>query len=158
MRPPVALPFQAIASPEEASALCDRLEASMEELLAMISRETELVRKGQLVAAGELQPAKAELVANYVKDVQRVKDHSVVIGHMAGARAERMKKRHAEFRALLQINMAVLATAREVAEDLMRSVAREAGERQRPQTYAPPGYRAPGPAPTVRGIAVDRKT
>jgi hypothetical protein len=158
MRPPVALPFQSIASPQEAADLCDRLEASMESLLAMIEAETALVRKGELMAAAELQPRKAELVANYVKDVQRVKDHSVTIGHMAGGRAERMKTRHAEFRALLQINMAVLATAREVAEDLMRSVARDAGERQRPQTYAPPGYRAPGPAPSVNGIAVDRKT
>lgn len=155
--PQVAEPL--IGTHDAAHALCDRIEAGMDELLAVIEQETALVRAGKLIAAGELQPRKAELVADYVRDMQRVKSNQTAIGKLAGDRVERLRNRHGEFRALLQINMAVLATAREVAEDLVRSVATTVGAQARPQTYAPPGAapRAPvGNPVTARGIAVDR--
>lgn len=150
-------PEPLIGTQDAAHALCDQIEAGMDALLRVIEDETALVRRGQLMAAGELQPRKAELVATYVRDMQRIKANQTALGRLAGDRVQRLRERHGEFRALLQINMAVLATAREVAEDLVRSVASTVGAQARPATYAPPGAQArPGAAPTARGLAIDK--
>jgi hypothetical protein len=67
-----------------------------------------------------------------------------------------MRRRHEEFAALLKINLAVLATAREVAEDIVRGVSEAVGRAAGPRTYGPTsGVRHPT-ATGARGIAIDR--
>ena len=65
-----------------------------------------------------------------------------------------LRKRHDVFRALLQMNLTVLATAHAVSESIMRGVSRELARKATPQAYGASGRggRAAGQQPaTVDG-------
>ncbi len=144
-----------IADREAAEATCARLEAALGDLLSVIEQETELVRLGKLDAAGELQPDKAKLVSVYMRGMTFVRDQTVALGNLAPQSVDRLKRRHAEFQPVLRINLAVLATAREVADSLLRKVAEGAGTSRAPTTYGPGGT-APRTPSLADGIAVNR--
>ncbi|WP_407050475.1 flagellar protein FlgN [Methyloraptor flagellatus] len=158
MRPPPAQnPADvAVQTSEEAEVLLAELERSMDALIAVIDRETALVRDGLLFAAGDLEKEKSDFAAAYLKLRGRLKASAEVIGSLAPASAERLRQRHEEFAALLRINLAVLATAREVAETIVRNVSTAVGKRTAPPVY---GRNAAPAAPRLggaRGIAYDR--
>ena len=144
-----------IADAAAAEAVCGRLSTTMSDLLGIIEQETDLVRAGKLEEAGALQPEKANLVSVYMRGMTYVKDQTGTLAALAPDSVEDLKRRHAEFQPVLRINLAVLATAREVADSLMKRVARDAGAARAPSTYGPGGAspRAPTPAD---GIAVNR--
>ena len=65
-------------------------------------------------------------------------------------------RRHDSFRALLQINLTVLATAHAVSEGIVRGVSGELARKASPQTYGASG-RANAPDPrTAPPLAVSR--
>ncbi|MHC5652865.1 flagellar protein FlgN [Stappia sp.] len=145
----------AIADARAAEATCRRLEDAMSQLLAIIERETELVRLGKLDEAGQLQPDKAKLVSIYMRGMTHIRDQTIALGNLAPDAVDRLKRRHTEFQPVLRINLAVLATAREVADNLLRKVAQGAGATRAPTTYGPGGA-APRPHDAVDGIAFNR--
>jgi hypothetical protein len=67
-----------------------------------------------------------------------------------------LKDHHDRFRALLQINMTVLATAHAVAEGLVRGVSGELSRKLSPQTYTSYG-RAAAPPNTAPPLALSRQ-
>ncbi len=144
-----------VADPAAAEAVCARLSAAMRDLLAVVERETALVREGRLQEAGALQPEKAALISVYVRGMTYVKEHAVALGNLAPHHVEALKRQHGEFQPVLRINLAVLATAREVADGLIRQVAEAAAAFRSPRTYGPGGAapQSPGPA---GGISVNR--
>ena len=67
-----------------------------------------------------------------------------------------LKRHHETFRAMLQINLTVLATAHAVSEGILRGVNAEVQRRNTPNTYTAAGQRAaPGPR-HVTPLAVSR--
>ncbi|WP_220089895.1 hypothetical protein, partial [Pseudomonas aeruginosa] len=70
-------------SPSEAAQFCSALGQTMESLLALIERETELVRGGKLKDAGTLQPEKARLIHEYTRGMMCAKEHAVALGNLA---------------------------------------------------------------------------
>ncbi len=57
-----------------------------------------------------------------------------------------LKRHHDTFRAMLQINLTVLATAHAVSEGIVRGVSNEMQRRSMPNTYTASGARTtPGP-------------
>ena len=54
-------------------------------------------------------------------------------------RLEELRQRHDKFRALLQINLTVLATAHAVSEGIVRGVSDEMARKSAPQTYGASG-------------------
>ena len=153
----VALPFaiERPSSRQEAENFCNAVRRTMERLLEVIEQETDLVRGGHLRAAGELQGEKAVLIHHYTQGVLYAKEHSVALGNLAPVAVQALRRQHAEFQPVLRINLAVLATAREVTNDIVNTVARAVGSRQRTTTYGPGGA-APAPARAAEGIAVNR--
>lgn len=139
----------------EAEAECEALERTMNSLLGAIEEETALVRAGKLREAGDLQPRKADLMQKYIALMNRTRDNSVSLGNLAPNAVTELRRRHTEFQAVLKINLAVLATAREVAEGLVRSVAQSVGMAQPPKTYGRTGT-GPAAPKTAQGIAVNR--
>ncbi|NBN63532.1 flagellar protein FlgN [Microvirga tunisiensis] len=127
----------------------------MERLLEVVETETDLVRAGQLRAAGDLQGEKAVLVHHYTQGVLYAKEHSVALGNLAPAAVQALRRQHAEFQPVLRINLAVLATAREVADSIVNTVARAVGAKQRTTTYGPAGAPPAAPRP-AEGISVNR--
>jgi hypothetical protein len=144
-----------IASRDDAERLVAELLAAMEGLLEVLDTETRLVRQGRLAAAGALGHEKRDRAAVYTGLALSARAAIEDIGRYAPRAAEDMKRRHELFKAEAQINLAVLSTARQVAEDLVRSVAEEVGTRQAPVGYGRAGAMEPPARSTARGIAVD---
>lgn len=119
----------------EAEAICSEVEDAMDSLVKVIQDETALVRSGQVAAAGDLEDRKRDASRRYVAAVDHVKTMAPVLERMAPQAIERLRRRNENFRSVLQLNLAALAAAREVSENLIRSVADAVDVSTRPVGY-----------------------
>jgi hypothetical protein len=139
-------PSPVAATPAEARKLAETLMDAMSALLAVIERETELVRAGKLREAMTFEPRKAELSKNYVNAVGQLKASQKQMAQAAPDLLKALHRHHDVFRSMLQINLTVLATAHAVSESIVRGVNTEMQRRNMPNTYTAAGKRAaPGP-------------
>ena len=127
------------ASKAEIIALIAHLSRVMDELLAVIEKETELVRAGKLSEATQLSQIKTDLAQAYMTAASRLKADPGMTVHLAGGEIDALRQRHDLFHALLQINLTVLATAHAVSEGIMRGVHDEVTRKSAPQTYGASG-------------------
>jgi hypothetical protein len=130
----------------EARKLAESLMDVMSALLGVIEQETELVRAGKLREAMTLGPKKTELSTRYVGVVSQLKANQKSMSQSAPELLKTLHRHHDTFRAMLQINLTVLATAHAVSESIVRGVNTEMQRRNIPNTYTAAGQRAvPGP-------------
>ncbi len=146
-----------ITTPEAANALIDEVTAALGDLETVIGEETRRIRSGLLFAAAELEPEKSRAMAVYLRLRTRVKTQSVALGRLCNDRVRALRARHEAFAVLLRENLTVLAIAREVSEDLVRSVSEAAGKHTAPRTYGRDAGYAAGRLPGARGLAIDRR-
>jgi len=128
--------------------LIPQLFEVMETLLAVIEKETALVRAGHLTEAMTLERTKSDLARQYTAMTTRLKAGEA---HLAGTAPDQLKAlrtRLDEFHALLQINLTVLATAHAVSEGIIRGVSAELTRKAAPQTYGASG-RPTAPPPSA---------
>jgi hypothetical protein len=139
-------PTASAATADEARKLAENLMDVMSALLGVIERETELVRAGQLREAMALEPKKTDLSRRYVNAVGQLKASQQYLAQTAPELLNTLHRHHDVFRAMLQINLTVLATAHAVSESIVRGVNSEMQSRNIPNTYTAAGRRAtPGP-------------
>ena len=118
----------------------------MDGLIRVVQQETELVRGGRLAQAGELAQSKADLAGRYVAAALRLRASDSQLMRIMPDELEALRRRHDAFRALLQINLTVLATAHAVSEGIVRGVSGELARQSAPQTYGASGRaNLPGP-------------
>ena len=130
----------------EARKLAESLMDVMSALLGVIEQETELVRAGKLREAMTLGPQKTELSTRYVGVVSQLKANQKSMSQSAPELLKTLHRHHDTFRAMLQVNLTVLATAHAVSESIVRGVNAEMQRRNIPNTYTAAGKRAaPGP-------------
>jgi len=130
----------------EARKLAASLMDVMSNLLGVIEQETELVRAGKLREAMTLGPKKTELSTRYVGVVGQFKASQKSLSQSVPELLKTLHRHHDTFRAMLQINLTVLATAHAVSESIVRGVNAEMQRRNIPNTYTAAGRRAaPGP-------------
>jgi hypothetical protein len=140
----------------EARKLAEDLMDAMSALLGLIERETELVRAGKVREAMTLESTKQELSRNYVGAVSRLKASQAQLSKSAPELLSTLHRHHDAFRAMLQVNLTVLATAHAVSESVVRGVNAEIQKRNVPNTYTAAGRRAtPGPR-HITPLAVSR--
>jgi hypothetical protein len=126
--------------------LAESLMDVMSALLGLIEQETELVRAGKLREAMTLGPKKTELSTRYVGVVGQLKANQKAMSRSAPELLKTLHRHHDTFRAMLQVNLTVLATAHAVSESIVRGVNTEMQRRNIPNTYTAAGKRAaPGP-------------
>ena len=147
---------QAQVSKAEVIALIAHLSGVMDELLAVIEKETQLVRAGRLSEASQLAQRKTELAAAYMTDATRLKANPGMIAQLAGSEVDALRQQHDLFHALLQINLTVLATAHAVSEGIMRGVHEEVTRKAVPQTYGASGRHAAPPRSASQPLTVSR--
>jgi hypothetical protein len=139
-------PRPRIATPEDARKLAEELLDVMSKLLAVVEQETALVRAGKVREAMQLEQQKTALSGRYVTAIETLR---VAQGHLSQVAPDllaSLKRHHETFRAMLQINLTVLATAHAVSEGILRGVNAEVQRRNAPNTYTAAGQRAaPGP-------------
>jgi hypothetical protein len=140
----------------EARKVAEQLMDAMSALLGLIERETELVRAGKVREAVTLESKKQELSRNYVSAVSALKANQAQIAKSAPELLSTLHRHHDAFRAMLQVNLTVLATAHAVSESVVRGVNAEIQKRNVPSTYTAAGRRAtPGPR-HITPLAVSR--
>lgn len=132
------------------------LSLVMDTIIQVIEQETALVRAGRLRDASKLEPEKRDLSNRYHAAVGRIRDVLPQLSATAPDSVANVKRKHEEFRALLQVNLTVLATAHAVSEGIMRGVSDELARKAAPSTYGATGRaNAPGPG-TAQPLAVSR--
>jgi hypothetical protein len=153
---PTAAPAQAIPTPVEARKLAEDLMDVMGALLGVIEQETALVRAGKVREAMRLEQQKSELSRRYMVTVESLKTSQKYLAQVSPELLTTLRRHHDTFRAMLQINLTVLATAHAVSEGIVRGVNTEIQRRNIPNTYTATGQRAaPGPR-NLTPLAVSR--
>ncbi|WP_398483155.1 hypothetical protein [Tardiphaga sp.] len=143
---PIAAP-RSVATPMEARQLADGLMKVMNDLLAIIEQETALVRAGNIREAIKLEPPKADMSKRYITMITLLKMSQTYLASTTPDLLQALRKHHDVFRAMLQVNLTVLATAHAVSEGIVRGVNAEMQRRNIPQTYTAAGRQAqPGRA------------
>ena len=149
-------PVAMASTAAEARQLAENLMDVMSALLGVVERETELVRAGKVREAMAFEPNKTELSRRYVNAVGQLKASQKYLAQTAPELLTTLHRHHDVFRALLQINLTVLATAHAVSESIVRGVNTEMQSRNIPNTYTAAGRRAaPGPR-HMTPLAVNR--
>jgi hypothetical protein len=144
------------STPAEARKLAEDMMEVMSALLAIIERETELVRAGKVREALRLEEEKNGLSRRYMVAVENLKNAQAQLTQAAPELLATLRRHHETFRAMLQINLTVLATAHAVSEGIVRGVNAEVQRANMPNAYTAAGQRtAPSPR-QVRPLAVSR--
>jgi hypothetical protein len=154
--PAPTAPPRPVDSRADGEALIKHLFEVMEALLRAVEQETALVRAGKLVEAAKLEPTKTELSNMYVADTARIKANQKYLEQAAPALASELRACHEEFRAVLQMNLTVLATAHAVSESIMRGVSAELARKATPQGYGASGRAAAPPPSSQQPLTVSR--
>ena len=151
---PSAIPLA--ATPADARKLAEGLMEVMSALLGVIERETELVRAGKVREAMALDDKKTELSRRYVGTIAHLKSSQSYLARATPELLTTLHRHHDTFRALLQVNLTVLATAHTVSEGIVRGVNAELQRRNVPNTSTAAGQRAaPGPR-NISPLALSR--
>ena len=141
---PAPIPVASTAT--DARKLAENLMEVMSALLGVIERETELVRAGKIREAITLEAEKTDLSRRYLGAVTQFKASQKYLAQSAPELLTTLHRHHDMFRAMLQVNLTVLATAHAVSEGIIRGVNVEMQRRNIPNTYTAAGRRAtPGP-------------
>ena len=149
-------PALAISTPVEARKFAEELMDVMSALLGIIERETKLVRAGKIPEAMRLEQQKGELSGRYMVAVESLKNAQKYLTQVSPELLTTLRRHHDTFRAMLQINLTVLATAHAVSEGIVRGVNTEIQRRNIPSTYTAAGQRAvPGPR-HIKPLSVSR--
>jgi hypothetical protein len=145
-----------ITTAAEAERAIDDLATLIEKLTGVIAQETALIHAGRIRNASALEPAKAELAGRLFVSSQRLKAAATLLKQTAPAHRAALAQLQEKFRAILQKNMIVLATAHAVSEGIMRKLSGQLARKASPQVYGATG-RATAPNPKHgRPLAVSR--
>lgn len=131
-----------IASPAEARDLAENLIHAMKDLIGIIERETELVKAGNVRDATALETAKSESSNRYVRMVSAMRHNAAYFRQTTPDLLMALHRHHDIFRAMLKINLTVLATAHAVTEGIIRGVNSEVQRQRMPHGYTSGGQRA----------------
>jgi hypothetical protein len=149
-------PIAKASTPAEARKLAETLMDVMSALLAIIERETELVRAGKISEAMASESQKSELTRRYVQAVTHLKASHKYMTQTVPELLAALHRHHDVFRAMLQVNLTVLATAHAVSENIIRGVNAEVQRRNIPNTYTAAGRHVAPSARHIRPLAVSR--
>ncbi|MBX9927012.1 MAG: hypothetical protein K2Y05_11690 [Hyphomicrobiaceae bacterium] len=131
-----------VASPSEARRLAEGLIDIMTGLLGIVEQETELVRAGKVREAMDLEEKKSDASRQYVQAISQLKNSGDYLKRSTPELLAALHRHHDVFRAMLQVNLTVLATAHAVSEGIVRGVNGELQRRNMPNGYTASGMRA----------------
>ena len=151
----LADPVMEITSPEDATKFCDQLAETIDALIAVLDEESRMVRAARLDDATVIHARKSALAASYGERLNMLKHNAEAIRLHTMTGLEKLRNRQLGLESALQTNMTVLATARMVAETLIRGVQADAAKAAGgPATYTAQGY-ASQAAPERAAISVN---
>lgn len=139
-----------------AEMLCRKTAATLESLCRAMNEETTLLRAGRFREAAPFTAEKTRLAQDYVGYVRAVQRQSARLLKEAPDAVQTLRAGHEQLVTQMAENLRVIATARNVTEDLLTDVAATVGKSARTKTYGASGQMQAGNAPVTRGLAVNR--
>jgi hypothetical protein len=146
----------AITTTAEAEKAIAQVAELIDKLHGIVEQETTLVRAGKIRNATTLGPQKSELAGKLFIAGERLKANAKFLLQAAPASAAALRGVEETFRAMLQRNMIVLATAHAVSEGIVRRLSGDLARKAAPQVYGASG-RTTAPNPKQgKPLAVSR--
>ncbi|WP_406854095.1 hypothetical protein ABEG18_16245 [Alsobacter sp. KACC 23698] len=145
-----------IASAAEADRFAAGLIDVMASLQRVIGEETGLLKASRLREAAGLTEAKTDASRHYVHALEALRANAVALARWAPAAVPRIKAAQASLSDALQLNMAVIATARSVSETIVRSLAQEVAAPRTLTTYGAAGAANRPARPAATPLLVSR--
>jgi hypothetical protein len=149
-------PRASVTGPDDAEALIQNALRMLAALAPLIGEETQLLRDGRVKAALELTEAKNAAALAYQRALEDLKANAIAIGRHTPPSLPELKQQHEAFAEELALNMAVLGTAKTVSESLIRELASDVAQAQRPQGYGAYGQSAGGYTTPAAPMAVSK--
>ncbi|MCB9994180.1 MAG: hypothetical protein H6873_11055 [Hyphomicrobiaceae bacterium] len=140
----------------QAEMLCASAESALAAFVDIMNRETTLLRAGQYKQAGELSARKAEIAQDYVSLARAVQDQAERLKREAPEDLTRLQSGHEKLATQMAENLRVLATARQVTQDLISDVARATGATTRAETYGASGRLSSASGHMTKGLAFNQ--
>jgi hypothetical protein len=153
MQPTLARP---IGDHGEAQQVIGHLSDVMDALLGVVEEETKLVRSGRLSEVARLEGKKTDLARHYLADTARLQASQPYLSKTVPGVLHVLRERHNTFRAMLQINLTVLATAHAVSEGIIRGLSQEVNRKSAPQTYGASGRHTAPNARNAQPLTLSR--
>ena len=132
-----------LADADEASRFVAGFLDAMARLGRLLDEQTAQLASGRLRDGLAHEALKTELAGTYLTALERARANAVAIARFAPGRVAELRRGHEAFRAVVERNQTVIATARAVSEGLVRGVADEMARRARPQGYGATPAAAP---------------
>jgi len=145
-----------ISNPADARKFASALTEIMNALLKLIEQETALVRAGKVTEAILLESAKSDLSRRYMSAITGLKASQRYMKQATPDLLAALHRHHDTFRAMLQVNLTVLATAHAVSEGIVRGVNGEMQRKAVPSTYTASGNRSNAGARHAAPLSVSR--
>ena len=139
-----------------AEELCTQAETALQALVTMMNEETTLLRAGRFRDAAGLTAQKTQLAQDYVVFARSVQRQSERLAAEAPTSLDRLHKNHDSLATQMAENLRVIATAKNLAEDLIGDVADTVGQKEHTRTYDRSGEVKLPRSASARGIAVNR--
>ncbi|KRA99243.1 hypothetical protein ASD83_01560 [Devosia sp. Root685] len=136
--------------------LCAQAEAALQALVTMMNEETTLLRAGRFRDAAGLTAQKTQLAQDYVVFARSVQRQTERLVAEAPVSLDRLHQNHDALATQMAENLRVIATAKNLAEDLIGDVADTVGAKDHTRTYDRSGEVKMPRAASARGIAVNR--
>jgi hypothetical protein len=144
-----------ISEKEDVRRIVTALERIIDALDDILAEECALLREGKLQEATELVEAKNQLAIQYMLLQKTIVNNAPLVRDLSPQDAEELQRRHFLFQNTLRTNLAVVATAREVASELVQNVNKDVQQAGATNTYGQNGQVPTAPV-QKRGIAVDK--
>ncbi|MEP7240272.1 MAG: hypothetical protein ABI697_05250, partial [Devosia sp.] len=129
--------------------------STLSALAEVMNRETMLLRAGRHREAAGVTAEKMSLAQDYVGYSRAAQRQFERLKAEAPDDIGLLRTGHDRLATQMAENLRVIATARQVTEDLLTDVARQVGRAGQPKTYGAAGSLAE-PAPPSQGLAINR--
>ncbi|PSC05224.1 hypothetical protein SLNSH_10460 [Alsobacter soli] len=149
-------PQSSLASSADAERFAAQVIDVMQALEVVIGQETSFLKASRLRDAASLAQAKTDASKHYVHALEALRANAIALARWAPAAVPRVKAAQSRLADALQINMAVIATAKSVSEGIVRSLAKEVAAPRTLTTYGAAGRAAAPARPAATPLLVSR--
>jgi len=138
-----------------ATEICAVTQATLDRLVSVLNEETTLLRAGKLRDAAALTPEKTRLAQDYVGLARAIERQLERLRNEAPDATAGLQHSHDRLITQMADNLKVIATARNLTEEVISDVARAVNPNAGPRTYGAGGIEPPERRPGT-GIAINR--
>lgn len=136
--------------------MCARAETTLTALLAIMNEETTLLRAGHYKQAASVTAEKARISQDYVVIARAVQRASPRLKIETPEMLNKLRDMHESFATQMAENLRVLATARDVTQNLLTDVAQHVGTAKKTQTYGNNGLMPAAAIAPSAGLSINK--